>query len=531
MSDARGLCTFVSPSWTTFTGRNISDELGNGWLDRVHENDREALILGLHNGCRSKAGQQQPFRLMFRYLRQDGMYRWLMSQGMPHSSPGNEFVGYLSLCFDVTPYQEGEAEMERSIQDVFPLLQQTRLIAVILDAEGRVQFSNGSLCRLLKRGGRTLLNCKLFEAHLAESDRGLLDKLYPGGHQNPHYPAQFQSELLSTDNSPCRVAWHSVIWRDYAGKAKGAMLIGDDLTSLLHEEIQTSLYIKAFEATDHAIMVTDIDANIVSINRAFTSLTGYSREEALGKNPRFLKSGCQDQAFYEQMWEMLLDTGHWHGDLWDRRKDGGYYPKYLSISAIRSNTGELTHYVGIFYDNSERKTIEERLEHLAHYDSLTGLPNRSLLLDRLEQGIERAKRLNTKVALFFLDLDHFKLINDLHGHSAGDELLKAAAHRMKTCVRGIDTVARLGGDEFVVLAPDASGIDDTRTIADKLLETLSPPYEIEGHAVICTPSIGISLYPDDGMTAQDLMKHADEAMYQAKQAGRANFRFFNDAAT
>jgi diguanylate cyclase (GGDEF)-like protein/PAS domain S-box-containing protein len=530
MSDARGLCTFVSPSWTTFTGRQLSEELGNGWLDRVHENDREALILGLHNGCRSAAGKQQPFRLMFRYLRQDGMYRWLMSQGMPHSSPNNEFVGYLSLCFDVTPYQEGEAEMERSIQDVFPLLQQTRLIAVILDAQGRVQFSNGSLCRLLKCGGRTLLNCNLFEQHLAGNDRDLLNTLYPGGQQNTNYPTQFQSELLSTDNISCHVSWHSVIWRDYAGRAKGAMLIGDDLTKLIHEEKQTSIYIKAFEATDNAIIVTEVDGTIISANQAFTDLTGYSREEVLGKNPRILQSGQHDQAFYKQMWDTLLNTGHWRGDLWDRRKDGVIYPKFMAISAIKSSAGELTNFVGIFYDNSERKTVEERLEHLAHYDSLTGLPNRSLLLDRLEQGIERAKRLNTKVAMLFLDLDHFKLINDVHGHGAGDELLKTAAHRMKICVRGIDTVARLGGDEFVVLVPDSSGIEDTRTIACKLLEALSPPYEIEGHAVICTPSIGISIYPDDGMTAQKLLKHADEAMYQAKQAGRANFRFYNEAA-
>jgi diguanylate cyclase (GGDEF)-like protein/PAS domain S-box-containing protein len=531
MSDARGLCTFVSPSWTTFTGRKLSDELGNGWLDRVHENDREALIQGLDSGCRSKAGKQQPFRLMFRYLREDGMYRWLMSQGMPHSSPNNEFVGYLSLCFDITPYQEGEAELERSIQDVFPLLRQTRLIAVILDAQGRVQFSNGSLCRLLKCGGTTLLNTKLFEHHLAENNRNLLERLYPGGNQSTNFPTQFQSELLNTENKPCHVLWHSVIWRDYAGRAKGAMLIGDDLTKLLHEEEQTSIYIKAFEATDHAIIVTDTLGAMISVNQAFTDLTGYSREEALGNNPRMLRSERQDPAFYKQMWDTLLSTGHWHGDIWDRRKDGSIYPKYLSISAIKNSAGETTNFVGIFYDNSERKTVEERLEHLAHYDSLTGLPNRSLLLDRLEQAIERAKRLHTKVALLFIDLDHFKLINDVHGHSAGDELLKAAAHRMKTCVRGVDTIARLGGDEFVVLVPDANGTEDIRTIASKLLEVLSPPYEIEGHTLTSTPSIGISIYPDDGETAQSLLKHADEAMYQAKQGGRANFKFFHEAAS
>jgi diguanylate cyclase (GGDEF)-like protein/PAS domain S-box-containing protein len=530
VSDAKGLCTYVSPSWTTFTGRKLADELGNGWLDRVHVDDREALILGLDNGCRSKAGKQQPFRLMFRYLREDGMYRWLMSQGMPHSTPNNEFVGYLSLCFDVTPYQEGEAEMERSIQEVFPLLKQTRLIAVILDVHGRVQFSNGGMCRLLKRSGSTLLDCNLFEHYLAACNRDLLESLYPGGTQCTNFPAQFQSELLTSENKSCHVSWHAVIWRDFAGRAKGAMLIGDDVTNLLHEEEQTSLYVKAFEATDHAIIVTDIVGTIISVNRAFTNLTGYSRDEAVGNNPRILQSGRHDQAFYKQLWETLLATGHWHGDVWDRRKDGSIYPKYLSISAIKNPAGELTNFVGIFYDNSERKAVEDRLEYLAHYDSLTGLPNRSLLLDRLEQAIERAIRIGSKVALLYLDLDHFKLVNDTHGHSAGDELLKAVAQRMRTCVRAVDTIARLGGDEFVVLVPDASGSDDARIIAQKLLEVLNPPYAIEGHSAISTPSIGISIYPDDGGSAQDLMKHADTAMYQAKQGGHGSFRFFDTAA-
>ena len=527
MSDAEGHCSFVSPSWTTFTGRHKSQELGNGWLDHVHPDDREVLVHGLNQARRSKAGNQQSFQLMFRYRRADGVFRWLMSQGMPHHSPTHQFAGFLCLCFDVTPYQEGEAEIEQAIQNVFPLLRQTRLIAVILDQRGRVQFSNGRLCQLLHRNASELLDCPLFERYLAPTDEALLERLYPDGVQSKLFPAEFVSELLASSENPSRViSWHSFVWRDYYGQAKGVMLIGDDLTELRHEQEQTSLYVKAFEATHHAIIVTDMWGTIVSANQAFTTLTGYSREEALGHNARMLQSGQHDQAFYQQLWETVLATGHWHGDVWDRHKNGSVYSKYLSISAIRSSDGELTHFIGIFYDNSERRNVEERLEHLAHYDALTGLPNRSLLRDRIEQAVERAIRLDTKVAMFYLDLDHFKAINDTLGHAAGDALLKAVAQRMKTCVRAVDTIARLGGDEFVVLAPDINDAGDIDTVAKKLLATLSQPYDIEGQVAISTPSIGICIYPDDGSNVDDLMKHADTAMYRAKHSGRGNFQFF-----
>lgn len=523
-SDQQGMLSFVSPSWSVFTGRPAALELGRGWLDHVHKDDLALLASGLEQARRGA----QAFRLMFRYRRQDGGFRWLVSQGMPQSTPGGEFVGHLALCFDVTPYQEGEGEMESAIKGVFPLLKQTRLIAVVLDPHGRVLFSNGSLCRLLRCGGAELMNAPLFERHLAGADRDLLQRLYPDGMQATLFPGEFQTELLTSDQQLRHVFWHAVVWRDGSGRAQGTILIGDDVTALRQEEEQTSLYVKAFEATDHAIVVTDVQGTILSVNRAFTELTGYSNDEAVGANPRLLQSGRHDPAFYQSLWTTLLTTGHWHGDMWDRHKDGHLYPKYLAISAIKNDDGRVTHFVGIFYDNSERKTIEERLDHLAHYDALTGLPNRSLLIDRLEQAIERARRLGLRVALLYLDLDHFKHVNDEFGHGAGDQLLRIAAQRMKTCVRGTDTVARLGGDEFVVLLPETHGSDDILTVTGKLLSELSKPYVFDNHQARCTPSIGISVFPQDSASPDELMKHADTAMYQAKQSGRGTFRFFHD---
>jgi diguanylate cyclase (GGDEF)-like protein/PAS domain S-box-containing protein len=524
--DRTGHCNFLSPAWTKFTGRESGQEPGKDWPSGVHANDRAVLATSLDEARRS----QQPFDVKFRYLHQDGAFRWLTCQGMAHIVSNQGLIGHLLMCFEVAPGQVGEVEMERVVRNVFPLLKQTRLIAVMLDVTGRVQFANAGLSQLLQCDEFELMNCKLFEKHLDASDHGLLERLYIDGIQSARFPVDFYSELRTCQNQSRRVSWHTVVWRDHAGQVMGSVLIGDDVTELIREEEQTSLYVKAFEATDHAIVVTDASGTIISVNRAFSDLTGYLRDEALGKNPRMLQSGRHDSAFYESMWQTLLATDHWHGDVWDRRKDGGVYPKYLSISAMRNSSGQRTNYVGIFYDNSERKTIEERLDHLAHYDSLTGLPNRSLLLDRLEQAIERAIRLGTKVALLYLDLDHFKMVNDTLGHSAGDELLQAVAQRAKTCVRAVDTIARLGGDEFVILVPDAQGQEDIGTIANKLLEALTPPYPIDGHTVTSTPSIGISVYPDDGDNMADLMKKADTAMYQAKQGGRGNFRFFHDIA-
>jgi len=525
-SDAEGKCDFVSPSWAEFTGREASQELGWSWLDHVHPADQEVLAVRLEDARR----ERQPYQVLYRYLRHDGIFRWFVQRGMPRNTPAGDFAGYLGLCFDVTACQGIDAELEQSAQRMVELLQQTRLIAVILDTHGKVQFSNGGLCRLLQQSPVDLMGCSLFARHLAAGNRDLLAQLYPTGVQSAHFPAEFESELVARDQQTHHVSWHAVVLREGSGRVKCTILIGEDVSALRREESHASLCARAFEATDHAIVVTRADGSIISVNSAFTQLTGYSREDALGSTPRILKSGRHDQAFYDYMWTQLLEKGHWRGDIWDRRKDGSFYPKHLSINAIRSSSGELSNFVGIFYDISERRTIEERLDRLAHYDSLTGLPNRCLLLDRLDQAIERAIRVGGNVAVLYIDLDHFKQVNDSLGHAAGDDLLKAVALRMKASVRAVDTVARLGGDEFVVLLPDVMQPGDVGLVARKLLTALTPPYGLGGDTVMATPSIGISTYPADSGNIDELLRHADAAMYQVKQGGRGNYKFFDDAS-
>ncbi len=522
MLDQDGRCDFVSPSWLAHTGRTRAQEMGSGWLDCVHPEDRPSLESGLQRALR----EGQALRQLFRIQGQDGVFAWYVSQGLPRTDPQGALLGYIGLCFDVTQYQAGALDTEGSAQHLISLLRHTRLIAVVLDHRGHVQYSNGSLCRMLQYSGVELMDCPLFERLAAPSSRAQAYALFPDGEQVAHFPNQFETDLLARNGQTHVVAWHAVVMRDRAGNPRNTILIGDDITELRQTESQMAMSAKIFEASHHAMLVTTLEGTIVAVNPAFTLLTGYTREEALGRNPRMLQSGRHDADFYQQLWGRLLATGHWYGDVWDRRKDGSIYPKYLSISVVRNAAGEATHYAGIFYDISERKTVEERLDQLAHYDALTALPNRSLLIDRLEQAMERAQRQACHVGLLYIDLDHFKQVNDTLGHAAGDALLKEVARRMKSCVRAVDTAARLGGDEFVVLVPDIAGRDDLDAVARKLLGVLAPTFLIEGQSVSARASIGISVYPDDSHDVQELLRHADAAMYQVKQGGRGAYRFF-----
>ena len=230
------------------------------------------------------------------------------------------------------------------------------------------------------------------------------------------------------------------------------------------------------------------------------------------------------------MWHRINDQGYWRGDIWDRRKDGSFYPKYLAISVIRNEAGAVSHYSAIFYDVTERKALEDKLDHLAHYDLLTSLPNRMLLQDRLEQAIATAERQRQKFALLFIDLDGFKLINDEHGHQAGDEVLKNVAQRLLKVIRGMDTAARLGGDEFVIILTDIRTVDNAAWVAEKVIESLSEPYLVNGLSLTLSASIGVSIYPNNELVANELLRTADEAMYRAKRGGKRQVMFYDSVS-
>jgi len=294
-----------------------------------------------------------------------------------------------------------------------------------------------------------------------------------------------------------------------------------------NRNLTSKLMGKVFENASEGVIITAPDTTIISVNKAFSEVTGYSAEEAIGKKPQLLQSGRQDAAFYQRMWEELDTYGQWQGEIWNRNKSGEIYLEWLSIAAVRDDEGNLSHFVGIFSDITSEKENEERLEHLAHYDQLTGLPNRILFNDRLSQALALARRARSQVAVMFLDLDGFKAINDSLGHAAGDDLLAQVAGRLTQCLRQSDTVARFGGDEFTVVLPEIDSAESVAKIARKITEEIARPYDIDGNEASVTTSLGISLYPSDGQQPHTLIHKADNAMYHAKRHGKNHHEFYN----
>ena len=361
--------------------------------------------------------------------------------------------------------------------------------------------------------------------------------LKSGQHNAEFYIAMWETILKNG-------AWHGEIWNRHKNgtihphwltisvvtdtSSKTTHYVGTytDVTERKRAEEELALMAKVFTHSGEAIIITDADVRIVKTNATFSLLTGYTEDEVLGKNPIILSAGITPAEVYQEMWTSLIKHGLWAGELWDRRKTGEAYQKWLSIAAVTNKEGRVSHYLGSFSDISERKASEARILHLAHHDALTQLPNRLSLLNRLAQVVSFAKRNDTRSAVMMIDLDRFKIINDTLGHHVGDQLLVEVASRLTESVRESDIVARLGGDEFVVVLSDVDSIADAARIADKIVLTVSAPYQIASNELRTSPSIGIAFYPDDAAEIGDLIKYADVAMYAAKARGGRNHQFF-----
>jgi diguanylate cyclase (GGDEF)-like protein/PAS domain S-box-containing protein len=321
--------------------------------------------------------------------------------------------------------------------------------------------------------------------------------------------------------------------RDATGRIIGISGIGRDLTVRKRAEEELHIAAITFQMQE-GIMITDHHARIERVNRAFTQLTGYGADEVVGRTPALLKSGRHDQAFYASMWKTLGDEQYWQGELWNRRKDGQVYPVRMTISSVRAADGQVTRYVASFADITHQKAAEAQLHRLAFYDPLTELPNRRLMLERLRQAFAASARNGQHGAILFIDLDHFKALNDTQGHDIGDQLLTQVAGRLRACVRDDDSVARLGGDEFVVMLEDLgqeqeAAVIRTEVVAEKIRKAIAQPYVIGGHAYESTSSIGIAVFFGHAESVDEMLKRADAALYRAKAAGRNTLQVFGRA--
>lgn len=348
--------------------------------------------------------------------------------------------------------------------------------------------------------------------------------------------AQYDADwtLVRKDGSRLPVSLTVSALRDMQGRVQGYLGIASDISVRRKLEQDLRIAAIAFESRA-AILVTDASQHILQVNAAFTELTGYSADEAIGQTPRLLKSGRQDSAFYKDMWEGLVRNGHWQGEIWNRRKNGEIFPEWLTINGVRDGQGKITHYVSTFSDISNLKVAESEIHNLAFYDPLTGLPNRRLLLNRINKACAAGKRSGKYGALLIIDIDHFKTLNDTLGHDVGDYLLVEVATRLGACIREGDTAARQGGDEFVVmleeLGSDLEGAGiQAEMVAEKIRAELGMPYLLgEDAEYVRTASIGISLFLGQEKSTDVLLKQSDIALYKAKDAGRNTIRFFDNA--
>ena len=509
-----------------------------------------------------------PYTLDLMTVQPDGELRPCIAKGFPERNASGRVVRIAGLVQDITERKQAE-QYERFRSHTLEMLASSEPLAEVLESivRGVEQFNPGMLCSilLLDLEGRHL--CKGVAPSLPDFYNAALEGIEIGVGVGSCGTAAFTGERMIVADIATHPYWTAykdlaasaglgACWsqpiRGASGKVLGTFAIYHraphtpapadialieqtaSLTSIAIErkaaQEQLQLAAGVFTHALEGIMITTPDGSIVDVNAAFTSITGYTREDALGKNPRFLHSGRHSADYFAAMWHNLVANGYWYGEVWNRRKSGEVFAEMQAISAVRDAQGKVSQYISLFSDITERKAHESQLEHIAHFDPLTNLPNRVLLADRLQQAMAQAQRRQQQVAVAFLDLDGFKAINDQHGHVIGDQVLITLARRMREALRECDTIARIGGDEFVAVLIDLEDSTASVPLLNRLLAAAALPVQVGDLMPQVSASVGVTFYPQaQEMDADQLMRQADHAMYQAKMAGKNRFCVFDAA--
>jgi len=429
----------------------------------------------------------------------------------------------LSNSFGQTLKQLDAQEEARRLQlNLSGLFDALKDFIFIFDEEGRILHYNRAVSESLGYGTQALIGKPIAAVHpenQQESAKDMMIDVIAG--------RRFSCPLPILHATGKEIMVETRVNHGYWNGRPAMICISQDISERLIAEERQKLAASVFDNAHEGIVITGPTGRIIEVNTTFSELTGYSREEAIGQTPKLLKSGHHDPAFYREMWRKIGEDGYWRGEIWNRKKSGEIFVELLTISTVRDRNGEIANYVAIFSDITVIKQHQQRLEHLAHYDALTQLPNRMLLGDRLQLAMAQTERSGKMLAICYLDLDNFKPINDKFGHSAGDFLLIEVAQRLKTCVRAGDTVSRLGGDEFVLLVSNLEDLRECDHAVARIISALTQPFRVSEHNIVISASIGVTLYPHDGSDADTLLRHADQAMYAAKQGGRNRHHLFD----
>ncbi|MBX9915639.1 MAG: EAL domain-containing protein [Nitrosomonas sp.] len=557
------------PSWVS---ENIERLLGytqeealaaDWWRSHIHPDDLEAALA------------RQPVLLSegqlthdYRFLHRSGRIVWILDELRLVRNADGEPAEIVGAWLDISEHKRLEL-IRQAHQSALNLIVASQPLPVVLnDIAQRLEVINpGMLVSILlldKHAGRLKHGAapSLPDEYNAAVNRVMIgDGIGSCGAAAwrgeavivtdiDHHPF-WQPFLESTRKANLHACW-SIPFKDEAGSVLGTfaiyhrtprepspadlILINEfaSITAVAVQKVHAAETLKqaaaVFESSREGVVITDLEPRILAINRAYTEITGYSEAQVLGKNPKIIKSGHHGKSFYQAMWASLKTVGHWSGEIWNRRRNGEIYPQWLTISTVCNDRNEPCNYVGVFADITQMKQSEAQLAHLAHYDPLTGLPNRLLVQSRLYHAIERAQRHNLRIATLYVDLDRFKNVNDSLGHPIGDELLIMLAARLKKRLREEDTLARLGGDEFLLVLEDIKEPSEPASVAQTLIDLLATPFALpSGHEIFINASIGISLFPDDASNVTELIQHADMAMYLAKKEGRSTYRYHTEA--
>jgi len=509
--------TEPSEHWSDLIGLTDYDVFSEEFADKYYSLEKQVF-----SGEIKVAHEIQPT------LDNDGNQGWVDNRKYPIRDAQGSIIGLFGIARDITSIKEAESKLLESsshISEIGKILDDSLNEIFIFDAD-TLQFihaNQGALSNL----GYTLSEFTQLTPADIKPDYNLasFNALIIPLRNSSQEKIIFETVHLRKDGSSYPVEINLQV-SSYLGRPAFVAIVLD-ITRRKNSERQAQLSSRLFNEAHEGITITDKNGIIVDVNPTFCEITGYSREEVVGKNPNILSSGKQSPKFYEEMWKQIEEKDYWQGEIWNRRKNGELYAEMLSVSALKDHDGYTMHYVGLFSDITMSKEQKEKLELLAHYDPLTKLPNRILLTDRFQQAVAHSKRTDTLLAVCFLDLDDFKPVNDTYGHETGDKLLVEVARRLISVIRSEDTVSRLGGDEFILLLGEIKTSEECIEMLNRIIQAVSKRYVIDGQSINISASIGISLFPNDHAELDVLLRNADQAMYQAKQGGKHHYRFFD----